>query len=147
VYEKDMTKISLAGAGSMARIHANAYSQMNDCELVGIFDVNEDSAARLAVDFGAHPYSDYDAMLSASPEIVDICTPTPWHADYAVRAAGAGANVLLEKPMALDVPTCERMIDAAESNNIKFMVAQVNRFFQAKSGAGVRLARGPTAGR
>jgi predicted dehydrogenase len=31
--------------------------------------------------------------------------------------------------MALDVPTCERMIDAAEKNGVKFMVAQVNRFF------------------
>ena len=48
--------------------------------------------------------------------------------EYAVRAAEAGIHVLCEKPMALTAHECEKMIHAAETANVKLMIAESNNF-------------------
>src|SRR5262245_13548750 len=60
-------------------------------------------------------YSNLDALL-ADPAIdaVDICLPTDLHESVAVAALRAGKHVLVEKPMALDGASADRMIAAAQ---------------------------------
>ena len=41
------------------------------------------------------------------------------HAEYTIRAAEAGVHVLCEKPMAVTVDECERMIAAARENDVR----------------------------
>ena len=45
------------------------------------------------------------------------------HAEYTIRAARAGVHVLCEKPMAVTVDECERMIDACREHRVKLMIA------------------------
>ena len=52
-----------------------------------------------------------------------IALPNSLHAEYAIRAAQAGVHVLCEKPMAVTVEQCERMIAAARENNVRLMIA------------------------
>jgi predicted dehydrogenase len=90
-----------------------------------------DAGARF--DFsGARKYRNLDEAL-ADPEIdaVDLCLPTSLHEDCARKALERGKHVLLEKPMALDAASCERLIAAARSARRVLMVAQVLRFFPA----------------
>ena len=49
--------------------------------------------------------------------------PTRMHAEYTIRAARAGVHVLCEKPMAVTVDECERMIDACAEHRVKLMIA------------------------
>jgi predicted dehydrogenase len=69
-------------------------------------------------------YEQLDECL-ALPEVdaVYIALPNSLHAEYAVRAARAGAHVLCEKPMALDERQCMDMIRTAEESDVKLMVA------------------------
>jgi predicted dehydrogenase len=75
-------------------------------------------------------YKTLDAVVD-DPNIdaLDICLPTDLHAEMAIAALGAGKDVLLEKPMALDVVSARRIIQAAEANSRILMVAHVLRFF------------------
>jgi predicted dehydrogenase len=69
--------------------------------------------------------------LVRDPEVdaVYVATPVHLHAEMAVAAADAGKHVLCEKPMALDVRECDRMIRAAGRNGVKLGVAYYRRFY------------------
>jgi predicted dehydrogenase len=71
------------------------------------------------------------AALLADPEIdaVDLCLPTDLHEGIAVAALRAGKHVLVEKPMALNGASADRMVAEAERQARVLMTAQVLRFF------------------
>jgi glucose-fructose oxidoreductase len=70
----------------------------------------------------AYSYDEYDECLE-QVDAVYIALPNSMHAEYTVRAAEAGVHVLCEKPMAVTVEDCERMIDACDRHNVKLMIA------------------------
>ncbi len=66
-------------------------------------------------------------MTSSPPipavEVIYIVLPNSMHAEYVVRGAKAGKNILCEKPMATSVRDCERMIAACKQAGVKLMIA------------------------
>lgn len=71
-----------------------------------------------------YSYADYvDCLESGEVDAVYICTPNTLHHYFAGLAAQRGIHVLCEKPMATDESTCLSMIQAAERNRVKLMVA------------------------
>ena len=71
---------------------------------------------------------DADALIGdAEVDAVYVATPPDSHAEYAVRALQAGKHVLVEKPMALTVAECDRMIEAAEASGRSLSVAFYRR--------------------
>ncbi|UCF35731.1 MAG: Gfo/Idh/MocA family oxidoreductase [Acidobacteriota bacterium] len=69
--------------------------------------------------------------LVQSPEVeaVYVATPVDLHAPITIAAAESGKHVLCEKPMALDVGQCDRMIEACRQNNVKLGIAYYRRFY------------------
>jgi len=69
-------------------------------------------------------YADADKLFdSGAIDAVYVATPNTEHAEWTIRAAEAGLHVLCEKPLAVSVPDCERMIDACERNDVRLMTA------------------------
>jgi len=64
-------------------------------------------------------------------EAVSICLPHHLHADVTVAAAKAGKHVLCEKPMAITLEDCDRMIKATKEAGVKLMIAENHRFLPA----------------
>lgn len=130
-----MLKIALVGAGGMATMHARCYANIPNAHLAGVMDIRPEAAGALAAAHGAKAFDDFDRMLSeTTPDVVDVCCPTPWHVDYVCRAAERSRELGLrgistEKPMARTLDQCERMTKAADGAGIPLFVAQVVRFF------------------
>jgi predicted dehydrogenase len=84
-----------------------------------------DRAAEFAQRHGARRwYADWREVLGdRDVDAVYLATPVRLHAEQAVAAAEAGKHVLCEKPMALDVAACERMVAAAREHGVQLGVA------------------------
>lgn len=77
-------------------------------------------------------YEDYDRFLqSGEVDAVYLALPNHLHCDYTIRAAAAGVHVLCEKPMAITVDECRRMIEAADRHYIRLMIAYRLHFEEA----------------
>jgi predicted dehydrogenase len=111
--------IAIVGAGLMGRWHAQ-YARYCSGKVVGILDCDRDSAKRLAESFtGAQAYTELNDLLKAcQPRVIHICTPIESHARIAETAMAFGANVLVEKPMAVDAAASRDLLAAAERNRL-----------------------------
>lgn len=126
-----MLRVAMVGAGGMATTHARCYARMPGVQVVGVLDQDSAAAARLAGELGATAYGDVHALFDkARPDIVDVCVPTPWHAEYVCRiAAQRPRGIVVEKPMGRTLEDCEQMIAACRENDIPLFPAHVLRFF------------------
>jgi UDP-N-acetylglucosamine 3-dehydrogenase len=114
----------------MGGVHLNAYANIPEAEVVGVADASRESAAAGASLVGARPYSSYDELVAAEDvEVVDVCLPTAFHKDLAVKAAGEGRHVILEKPIARTVEDAREILDAFSGGGPRLFVGHVVRFF------------------
>jgi len=124
-----MLKVGIIGAGGIGSAHANCYKDI-DAKVVAIADIMPERAKRLADQFKADFYDNGDEIIRRKDvDVIDICVPTYLHSEFVIKAASAKKHVLCEKPMALTYEEGLRMIDAADKNGVKFMIAHVLRFF------------------
>ncbi len=122
-----MLKIGLVGVGGISHSHIDAWEKMEDAELIAMCDIRPERMEKFP---DKHRYTDFDEMLANEEfDIIDICLPTYLHADFAVKAMERGINVITEKPISLKEEDIDRVYKTAEENNVKFMVAQVLRFW------------------
>ena len=124
---KRSVRYAIVGLGHIAQVAvlpAFAHAKKNS-ELVAV--VSDDSTKRREIAkryrlSHTFSYDEYDESLSAV-DAVYIALPNSMHAEYAIRAARAGVHVLCEKPMAVTVEECQRMIAACRKARVKLMVA------------------------
>ena len=122
-----MLKIALVGVGGISGAHIPAWEEMKDAELVALCDIRPERMEKYE---NKRKYTDFDEMLENEEiDILDICLPTYLHADFAIKAMERGINVITEKPISLKEEDIDRVYKTAEKNNVKFMVAQVLRFW------------------
>jgi predicted dehydrogenase len=120
-------RYAVVGLGHIAQVAilpAFAHARRNSV-LAGLVSDNWSKRRAVSKQYGGVPafgYDDYEACLQ-EVDAVFIALPNHLHAEYTIRAANAGVHVLCEKPMAVTVGECERMIDACRANRVKLMIA------------------------
>ena len=136
-------RIAIIGFGGIARIHYNAYRQLEregvDLKVVAVCEKNVESVRKSVVmNLGAESealeesvqvYGDVDELLNNEEfDIADVCLPTFLHKDMSVKLLLAGKHVLCEKPMALSSGDAEEMLCAADKSGKRLMIGQCLRF-------------------
>src|SRR4029450_3233189 len=124
---KGVVRYAVVGLGHIAQVAmlpAFAHARRNSRLTALVSDDRnklKELARRYRVD-STFTYNDYDACLE-QVDAVYIALPNSMHAEYAIRAARAGVHVLCEKPMAVTVDECQKMIDACRAGRVKLMIA------------------------
>lgn len=123
-------KFAVVGCGSIGKRHLAVIDAEERAELVAICDIEEKICKELSILYGGVKwYTSYEKMLKETDaDIINIATPHGLHAEMSISAARSGKNILVEKPMALSVSDCQKMIDEAEKAKVKLMVVKQNRF-------------------
>jgi myo-inositol 2-dehydrogenase/D-chiro-inositol 1-dehydrogenase/scyllo-inositol 2-dehydrogenase (NAD+) len=98
--------------------------------MVAVSDTVEASAKAAAAELGIDAwYTDYrEALANRAVDAVIVVTPTKFHHDIVLEAAGAEKHILCEKPMAMNREECQEMIDAAQANKVKLQIGFMRRF-------------------
>jgi UDP-N-acetylglucosamine 3-dehydrogenase len=123
-------RVGLVGAGFMGGVHLDAYAGIPDVQVVGVADARIEAAVAGAEMVGAQPYASYEDLVAEEDvEVVDVCLPTAFHRDLAVRAAGEGRHVILEKPIARTLKDAQQILDAFSGDGPRLFVGHVVRFF------------------
>lgn len=104
-------------------------SELPDARLIAVADIVESRAQRFSKESGAAVYTEYRHMLERRDiDVINICTPSGWHAQMTVDALEAGKHVIVEKPIALSLADADRMIAAAQATGRKLCVVLQNRY-------------------
>lgn len=121
-----MIRVLVAGLGNMGQSHALAYHKDPRFTIVGL--VNR-TARDLPAELQGYPlYTDYaDALARTRPDLACVATYSDSHADYAIAAMQAGADVFVEKPLATTVADAERVVQAATLLGRKLVVGYILR--------------------
>jgi UDP-N-acetyl-2-amino-2-deoxyglucuronate dehydrogenase len=124
-------KTGLIGPGKAAHIHAAALRDLPESEFVAVCGTNLERSKKFADQYGVAGYNDLPKMLKESGvQAVCICTPHPQHAEPCVLAASGGVHVLVEKPLAITLADCDRMIAAAKKTGVKLGTFCQRRFYE-----------------
>ncbi|MGB0577560.1 MAG: Gfo/Idh/MocA family protein [Alphaproteobacteria bacterium] len=116
-------KLGVVGLGRGFTVLLPTLTFHTRLNIIAAADTRAEARDQFEIDFGGEAFETVEAMCdSADIDAVYIATPHFCHADHAVAAAQAGKHVLVEKPMALSVADCTRMIDAAARAGVHLLV-------------------------
>ncbi|WP_298921822.1 Gfo/Idh/MocA family oxidoreductase [uncultured Roseobacter sp.] len=118
-------RVVVAGLGNMGRSHALAYHNHPEAQIVGL--VNRSDVALPEPLQGYSRFTQFEEGLAQNPDLVCIATYSDSHADYAIAAMEAGADVFIEKPLATTVADAERVVATAKRLNRKLVVGYILR--------------------
>ena len=127
----DPVRFGLVGAGAIAQSYALAFDSCSLARVVAVADARPQAAAALARRLKCKPFNAYYEMAEqAELDAVLICTPPNTHAEICVEALERGVAVLCEKPLSIDVPSAQRMIETSRNTGVKMTMASKFRFVQ-----------------
>ena len=128
-------KYALIGCGRIAVNHIKAVRN-NHLELVAVCDILPEKMEALLAKYDLQGdnsiarYTDYKKLLSEHPELqlISIATESGLHAEIALACIDAGVNVIIEKPMAMNMADADEIIRRSEAKHVKVAACHQNRF-------------------
>jgi phthalate 4,5-cis-dihydrodiol dehydrogenase len=122
-------RLGIAGLGRGFSVMLPTLAAHPLLDVAAATDTRPEARARFEADFGGRSYETVEALCADdSLDAVYVATPHQFHAEHAVIAARAGRHVLVEKPMALTLDECTRMIDAAGEAGVHLIVGHSHSF-------------------
>eukprot|EP00048_Salpingoeca_helianthica_P017115 m.235700 g.235700 ORF g.235700 m.235700 type:complete len:366 (+) comp20215_c0_seq1:26-1123(+) len=142
--EKDFVRMCVVGCGNIAKAHLAAIGRnyglgAPQIAVTCLCDPNEKNLKEFGdlveATCGARPscFATLEEALakeSSEFDAVNICVPNDLHEQVSLRAFAAGKHVLLEKPIALDTASAQRILEAARAAGTVFMVAENAQYWK-----------------
>ena len=120
-------KVAVIGAGMMGKNHLRTYKTLNNFELVGVYDIFPEASKAAAEMFGIKAFSSLDEVAT-SVDAVSVVTTSVTHAEVGEFFLNKGIHCLIEKPLAATEEECNRLITAAQNNNVTLLVGHIEQF-------------------
>jgi predicted dehydrogenase len=141
-----MIRVGIIGAGGIGGWHAKRWRQLQgdragQLELAGFYDLSSAITSQAVGAHGGQAFDSLQALLDAV-DVVDVCTPTPYHKEPVLAAAAAGKQIVCEKPLARNLQDAQEIVHACQAAGVRLFVAHVVRFFPEFVQAQATLANG-----
>lgn len=127
---RDRLKTGIIGCGKVADIHAAALATIENSVFTAVCDKDIKRSQIFALKYGVKAYIDVAEMVRKEKlDVVTVCTPHPVHRYSTIEAIKAGANVLIEKPLASSLEDCDAMLSAAKEAGKQIATMSQRRFY------------------
>jgi phthalate 4,5-cis-dihydrodiol dehydrogenase len=122
-------KVGIAGLGVGSTQIIPAMAQMDGMKLIAAADFRKAALETFKQKYGGRAYDSVEKLCD-DPEVeaVWVSTPNQFHCEHVLAAAERGKHVVVEKPMALSLAECEKMVSAAEKNKVKLLCGHTQSF-------------------
>lgn len=120
-------RIGVIGVGYLGQHHERIYSELENVELTAVVDIDKKKADAFAAKYGCKAYYDYKHILN-EVDAVSIVTPTTTHYSIALDCIKAGKDILIEKPITMNVKEAEKLINEAEKRDCIIQVGHLERY-------------------
>lgn len=138
-------RVGLCGLGEIGQFHLKAIEESEVAQLAAVCELDRELADR-SVGPETSVYSDFEGMLADEQlDVVDICLPHDLHTPFATQALTAGCDVILEKPMSVDLAGSDEILRAARASGRRVGVSH-NQLFFPPHGRLLELLRDGTLG-
>src|SRR5215467_3490820 len=119
--------VGVVGVGYLGKFHAEKYSTSEKAHLVAVVDVDEGRAREIAKQFHTKAICDY-RQLFGQVQCVSIAVPTRLHYKIAREFLEQGIDVLVEKPLAMNIGEGKDLVEAAEVRKAILQVGHLERY-------------------
>jgi predicted dehydrogenase len=129
----DKVKVGVIGVGHLGNHHTRILSQLQEAELIGVNDVDQEKGKSAAQSYGTNFYENVDDLIRRT-DAISLVVPTIEHFALGWKILEQGKDLLIEKPITETVKQAEELIELAEKRNSILQVGHIERFnpaFQA----------------
>lgn len=111
----EQLRTALVGVGKVTDLHAAALVNLPQSKFTAVSGRSREKTGNYAAKYNVKAFTDVAEMVTREKiDVVIICTPHPNHREPTIEALEAGANVLIEKPLASSLEDCDAMIEASK---------------------------------
>ena len=130
--------MAVIGAGSFGRHHLRILSKSEHAQLAGVVDNNAERAAAAGAEYGCPVYTT-PAELAGKIDAAVVAVPTSAHAEVGCTLLESGIDVLVEKPIAHDLASAQRLVETAARHGRILQVGHLERFNPAVAALKTRV--------
>ncbi|MEO0254031.1 MAG: Gfo/Idh/MocA family oxidoreductase [candidate division WOR-3 bacterium] len=119
-------KVGVIGVGYLGSIHAKLLKEIEEAELIGVYDIREERTKEVARELSVYPAkTPYDLMEKV--EAITCAVPTLNHYEVGLMVLKNNRHLFMEKPLTTKISEAKRLIKEAESRNLILQVGFVER--------------------
>src|SRR5690554_3387139 len=120
-------KTGVIGTGHLGKLHIKMFKEINNCELIGIFDTNLLQSETAAKEFQVNYFKDEQELLD-KVDAVSIAVTTSAHYEVALRCLIQDKHIFIEKPITSKINEAEELVKIAKEKNLNIQVGHIERF-------------------
>lgn len=126
---RDELRFGVIGLGRAGSGMLSALAKHPDIRVTAAADLHKQHRDRFQADFGGEAFADAaDLCKSPNVDAVYIATPHQFHLEHLTQAALGGKHAIVEKPMALTLDECDRMIEVADQASVHVVIGHTASF-------------------
>jgi len=124
---EDRVEAAVVGVGYLGKYHAEKYAASPKAKLVAVVDSDGARAKEIGAALGVEALTDYRALVGRV-QCVSVAVPTRVHFQVARDLIEAGVDVLVEKPLTVDIAEARALVEAARARKVILQVGHLERF-------------------
>ena len=118
---------AVVGVGYLGKFHAEKYAASAKAELIAVVDIDEARGREIGSAVGVESGTDYRCLFGRV-KCVSIAVPTRFHYQVARDFIDAGIDVLVEKPLTVDIAEARELVEFAARKGVILQVGHLERF-------------------